>query len=63
MDYAACGHLEIVKWLHINRTEGCITNAMDYAAQRGHLEIVKWLHINHTEGCTTNAARHGHLEL
>ena len=35
-------HLEIVKFLHENRTEGC-ENAMDFAATSGHLEIVKFL--------------------
>ena len=53
MDWAAkYGHLEIVKWLHVNRTEGCTKNAMDLAAENGHLEVVKWLHENRTEGCT-----------
>lgn len=31
------GHLEVVKWLHANRTEGCTTNAMDWAAKEGRL--------------------------
>jgi ankyrin repeat protein len=68
MDYAAGnGHLEVVKWLHTNRTEGCTKNAMDWAARNGHLEVVKWLHTNKTEGYTKNAmdwaARNGHLEV
>jgi ankyrin repeat protein len=36
------GHLEIVKWLHENRSEGCTTNAMNSAAKNGHLEIVSF---------------------
>jgi len=60
------GHLEIVKWLHENRTEGCTVYAMN-TAMNGHLEIVKFLHFNRTEGCTTyamnRAAKHGHLEV
>jgi hypothetical protein len=33
MDYAAMkGHLEIVKWLHANRSEGCSKNTMDQIA-------------------------------
>ncbi len=40
------GHLEIVIWLHENRTEGCTTWAMDYAAKNGHLEIVNFLKEN-----------------
>ncbi|EGG18626.1 hypothetical protein DFA_04121 [Cavenderia fasciculata] len=49
------GHLDIVKFLHENRTEGCTTKAMDEAACNGHIEIVKFLHFNRTEGCTTDA--------
>jgi len=45
-DAAENGHLEIVKWLHENRKEGCTDYAMDLAARRGHLEIVKWLEQN-----------------
>jgi len=72
MDLAAeNGHLEIVKWLHENRTEGCTTNAMNSAARNGHLEMVQWLHAMHTEnrneGCTVDtmnlAAMNGHLEI
>lgn len=50
MDAAASnGHLEVVKWLHENRIEGC-SSAMYYAALNGHLEVVKWLHENRNEG-------------
>lgn len=38
MDVSAMhGHLEVVKWLHENRSEGCSTNAMDWAAKEGKL--------------------------
>ena len=66
------GHLEVIKWLHYNRSEGCTTKAlslkaMDLAAENGHLEVVKWLHHNRSEGCTTDAmnraAKYGHLEV
>jgi ankyrin repeat protein len=61
------GHLDIVIWLHFNKTEGCPYKAMDMAAANGHLDIVIWLHFNRTEGCTTsamdNAAANGHLEV
>ncbi|GMF20672.1 unnamed protein product [Phytophthora lilii] len=64
---AAHGHLDVVRWLHANRTEGCTTTAMDLAAQNGHLEMVQWLHNNRSEGCTTSAmdmaARGGHLDV
>ncbi|RLN77599.1 hypothetical protein BBJ28_00000462 [Nothophytophthora sp. Chile5] len=64
---AANNHLDVVEWLHDNRTEGCSTIAMDLAAQNGHLEMVQWLHHNRTEGCTTaamdGAAGSGCLDL
>ena len=68
IDYAAEeGHLEVVKWLHYNRSEGFTVNAMDQAAGRGYLEVVKWLHYNRSEGCTyfamDQAAYKGHLEV
>ncbi|KAH9110144.1 hypothetical protein LEN26_013853 [Aphanomyces euteiches] len=47
---AACGHLDIVKWLHYNRCEGCSTNAMDKAALGGHVDVVDWFHSNRQEG-------------
>ena len=54
MDYASQnGHLNVVKFLHENRNEGCTTCAMDYASENGHLDVVKFLHENRTEGCTT----------
>lgn len=35
MDWAASnGHLEVVKWLHYNRTEGCSQNTLDKALLR-----------------------------
>ena len=61
------GELEIVKWLHENRTVGCSKSAMDWAADCGQLDVVKWLHENRTEGCTTDAmdwaAMNGHLNI
>ena len=44
------GHLEVVKWLHCNRTEGCSASAMNLAAMNGHLEVVQWLQDNQTKG-------------
>jgi hypothetical protein len=42
------GHLDVVKWLHANRTEGCTKNALDWAAIYGHIQVVHWLHKNRT---------------
>eukprot|EP01132_Coremiostelium_polycephalum_P003345 gene3345-4194_t len=51
MDNAAQhNHLEVVKYLHYNRKEGCTTDAMDKTSS---LEIIKFLHYNRLEGCTT----------
>ncbi|KAJ3185541.1 hypothetical protein HDU87_000164 [Geranomyces variabilis] len=46
---AARGYLEVVKWLHEHRQEGCSTIAMDLAARNGHWLTVKWLHENRPE--------------
>lgn len=37
------GRLEVVKWLHENRKEGCTAKAMEAAVANGHLEVVKYL--------------------
>ncbi|KAH9078073.1 hypothetical protein Ae201684P_019176 [Aphanomyces euteiches] len=68
MDLAAhFGHLNVVKFLHINRTEGCSSEAMELAAEHGHMEVLQWLHANRSEGCSSyamdHAARNGHLEI
>lgn len=43
------GHIEVIKWLHINKKEGCKKSTMNYAAGCGFLQIVKWLHFNRKE--------------
>lgn len=45
MDVSAMyGHLDVLRWLHENRLEGCTTNAMDWAAREGLLvNILKGL--------------------
>lgn len=67
MDGAARNkHLDVVKWLHANRSEGCTTLAMDRAALNGDLQMVPWLHTHRSEGCSTKAmdaaAAAGHLK-
>ncbi|EGG18625.1 hypothetical protein DFA_04120 [Cavenderia fasciculata] len=44
--------LDIVKFIHENRSEGCTTDAMDNAKN---IEVTKFLHFNRSEGCTTKA--------
>jgi len=59
--------MEIVHWLHENRSEGCTSAALDEAASNGHLEMVQWLHAFRSEGCTLDAmdgaAGNGHFQL
>jgi len=68
MDHSAgLGHIDIVEYLHQNRTEGCTVEAMNLAAKNGHLNVVEWLHYNRTEGCNkdalTFACRFGHFKV
>ncbi|CAM9562127.1 unnamed protein product, partial [Heterosigma akashiwo] len=49
---ARAGHLEVVKFLHHHRAEGCTQSAMDWAAEKGHLDVVEFLDHNRTEGCS-----------
>jgi hypothetical protein len=62
------GHLEVIKWLHENRKEGCTAWIMEYAVRNGHLDIVRWMYENRREGCTIwwamdRAAENGHLDV
>ncbi|EGG18634.1 hypothetical protein DFA_04129 [Cavenderia fasciculata] len=42
MDQAAFrGNLEVVKFLHFNRSEGCTTKAIDIASSTGHLDVIE----------------------
>ncbi|OQR80686.1 hypothetical protein THRCLA_23443 [Thraustotheca clavata] len=56
-----------MKYLHENRTEGCTTSAMDWAAEHHHWNIVQYLLKNRSEGCRINivdiAAEFGHLDV
>eukprot|EP01133_Synstelium_polycarpum_P019465 gene19465-23308_t len=66
MDSAASlGHLDVLEFLHFNRTEGCTTRAMDRVMWNrsafqcyggiSRTDILRFLHFNRTEGCTTEA--------
>ncbi|EFA75795.1 hypothetical protein PPL_10850 [Heterostelium album PN500] len=55
MDNARDLTLEVVRFLHENRSEGCSSEAIDEAARWNKLDILKFLHYNRTEGCTHNA--------
>lgn len=61
---AANGHLDIIKWLHENRKEGCVVEAMNGATINGHFEVVKWIYENRKEECTMDyAAKYGYFEV
>ena len=45
----------MVQWLNKHRTEGCTTNAVDWAAEEGHLNVFQWLDQHRSEGHTTDA--------
>ncbi|KAJ1547211.1 hypothetical protein HK405_006452 [Cladochytrium tenue] len=69
--YAAeYGYLDMVQWLHQNRSEAAASmTAIDEAAGNGHLDIVRYLHENggSTFDCSTSAmdraASRGHLDI
>jgi hypothetical protein len=42
--FAYCGNLFRLQWMHFHENQGCTTDILDCAAMNGHLEIVKWLH-------------------
>lgn len=68
MDVAAeTGRLDVLIWLHENRTEGCSHMAPWHAAEIGHLEMVKWLHEHYSDKFTARAldvaAANGHLDV
>ncbi|KAG9401652.1 hypothetical protein AC1031_009507 [Aphanomyces cochlioides] len=64
---SAMGSLEIVKFLHENRQEGCTTEAMDAACTNGHVDIVKFLMEHREERCSSEALSQaiygGHLNV
>lgn len=68
MDAAAArNHLEVVKFLHFNRTEGCAIEALRMVVSNNRPEVVKFLCENRSEGdiiaAIPDAAFQGHLEL
>jgi hypothetical protein len=40
---AAYGHLDVLKWLHANRYEGCTESAIVQALANGHVDVSVWL--------------------
>ncbi|KAI8926211.1 hypothetical protein BC831DRAFT_457447, partial [Entophlyctis helioformis] len=67
MDHAAhWGNLDMLKFLHTHRTEGCTTLAIKNAALARHVHVVWWLIDNRSEGVNEgdifNAARDGRMD-
>ena len=68
MDWVAHnGHIEVVKYLHLNRSEGC-KNALCYAAFKCHFEVVKYLvenelGIHYIQDAIDEAKRYGYKEI
>ncbi|RKO90449.1 hypothetical protein BDK51DRAFT_47853 [Blyttiomyces helicus] len=52
MDGAASCSLEVVRFLHELRTEGCTVHAVDDVIERGKIEIVCYLLEARNEGCS-----------
>ncbi|ETP42789.1 hypothetical protein F442_10317, partial [Phytophthora nicotianae P10297] len=68
MDGAATnGHLNVIKWLHEHRSEGCTHMAPFHAARHGHLEVIQWLHAHYPDKfvrqAMDQAAGNGHLHI
>ncbi|OWY92447.1 hypothetical protein PHMEG_00038559, partial [Phytophthora megakarya] len=40
------GHLHVVKWLHMNRSEGCNAFCMYRAIRNRHFDVVLFLHVH-----------------
>ncbi|KAI8925116.1 hypothetical protein BC831DRAFT_458708 [Entophlyctis helioformis] len=58
-DAVLWGRLDVVVWLHENRTEGCTTKAMDHVLDRLYdpevVEVAEWLLVHRQEGFTRKA--------
>lgn len=68
MEYAAYhNYSDIMKWLHLNRAEGCTVSAICYAAGNGNIEMVEWLYANYKKDCSgwfaDDAIKNNHFEV
>eukprot|EP01132_Coremiostelium_polycephalum_P001971 gene1971-2423_t len=63
---AKSGNLDLVRFCHFNRIEGCTTKAIDNATEGGHLGIVQFLLNSRTEGffdAPKYALKHHHFDI
>ncbi|KAF0701386.1 Aste57867_8088 [Aphanomyces stellatus] len=59
MDSAAQnGHLAMVTYLHVHRTEGCTPYALNAAIRENHIDVAAFLLDHRHEGCTDNMVDH-----
>jgi hypothetical protein len=69
MDYAAMNeHLEVIKWLHANRREGCTARVAMYSVARfGHrdtkLDSFELLHVKRSYFVSTNGCAQGEHKM
>lgn len=49
------GHLEVVQWLHENRTEGCDRDTILEAAAKDHFQVIQFLYLNCIEETSRDA--------
>ncbi|KAI8925969.1 hypothetical protein BC831DRAFT_248906 [Entophlyctis helioformis] len=49
---ARSGRLDMVKWLHRHRSDGCTTDAVDGALEMHHYQVATWLLAHRPEGCS-----------
>jgi hypothetical protein len=59
-------NLEVMKFIHNNRTEVKFSNAINHASRAGNFEMVKWLHENRTEkfyGVLEGAVFSGRMDI
>jgi hypothetical protein len=55
--------MEVVEWLHHNRTEGCTYEAVSDAAKNGYLDIVEFLVQHRKDDCDLKDALEGAEEF
>lgn len=56
MDEAAAqAHLDVVRFLHLNHSEGCTRAALDWAVRRQHVDVVDFLCRSRREGCSAGS--------
>ncbi|RHZ41103.1 hypothetical protein DYB26_002733 [Aphanomyces astaci] len=62
------GDLDVLRFLHANRSEGCTELAIALACEHGHLEVARWLNEHRswegfTEYAFDKAAGNNHMAV